>query len=299
MGKKKKGAKAEGTKADGTKPEGATKEDADTEAKKGDAASGKEEVDDKEASMEAYKAAAVLFYTRAAGGRVEKVLLAWEERKVHARSMGLEGSGSVIQKVIVFPQGRKEKKDKNDPVETAKREYIEETTDFANLARYLDFADFGGEGDEDPSAETRDKDETWTGSRNLAVYFAPARMVCLFCEVKREEAEAKQQAKAAEAKETADEPAKKKQKVEERKPSPSYRVGKKDHLQPFWVEADDLRRALLSGDRAPALTANGEEAKLFPTNCSALKLPEVRVLLDLPEYKPKLPDKPADKAAES
>merc|ERR1719436_2254815 len=79
--------------------------------------------------------------------------------------------------MVVFPMGRREKKDKLDSVETAKREYIEETGDFGSLSEFLDFADFSGGGQ--PAAEGL----PWTGRQNMAVFYKPASMICLFCEV--------------------------------------------------------------------------------------------------------------------
>jgi len=130
-----------------------------------------------------YMAAAVVFFTRCSQGSVSKVLVAVEDRKVQASYIGLTQKGKVSQRMLVFPMGRKEKKDKNDPVETAKREYVEETGDFGGLSRYLDFADFGGE-DSDEDADKGDEDlKIWKGTGNMALNFPPASMVALFCEV--------------------------------------------------------------------------------------------------------------------
>lgn len=132
----------------------------------------------KQNAEEAYRAAAVVFFTRHEDGSVDKVLVALEERKVSAGFLGLEEKGKVNKLLVVFPMGRKEKKDKNDAVETAKREYIEETLDFGALARFLDFADFEGGGDVTANriAPGAKVPMTWSGADNMALYFPPASM---------------------------------------------------------------------------------------------------------------------------
>merc|ERR1712046_186592 len=92
------------------------------------------EVDGEDSNVDkqekAYRSAAVAFFTRDAKGDVARVLVALEGRKVQASSIGLDQKGRVNQELVVLPMGRREKKDKNDCVETVKREYIEETTNF-------------------------------------------------------------------------------------------------------------------------------------------------------------------------
>ena len=67
--------------------------------------------------------------------------------------------------------GRREKKDKNDIVETAKREYIEETGDYGGLSKYLDFADFDADGESNVDGSPIDNRRGnmalfWTGRGN-------------------------------------------------------------------------------------------------------------------------------------
>jgi len=230
---------------------------------------------------------------------------------VQASLLGLDQKGKVSQRMVVFPQGRKEKKDQNDSVETAKREYVEETSDFGGLARYLDFADFcDGEA---PAADDRAEKGPgpgasasaasgsaactsgvgrgtpappvlarscvgWTG-RNLALYFAPASMVVLFCEVPAEAAARGEEAPAAvkrRRRQSSEEDAQKP------KPSASYHVGKTNHVRPEWIDAAQLRDVAASTERAPELRLDGEECRFFPTNASVLRLPEARAWLGLP-----------------
>ncbi|CAE8589017.1 unnamed protein product [Polarella glacialis] len=246
------------------------------------------EEDVNEMPEDAYRAAAVVFFTRDASGSVATVLVAVEERKISAAQFGLDQKGKVTLPVVVFPQGRKEKKDKNDAVETAKREYIEETLDYGGLSKFLDFADFGGaeSGEEAEEATTKRASggdgvisSIWTGSGNLALYFPPAGMTVLFCEVP-----------AAEAYLGGEQPAEKRRKQQETAaelaarpvPSATYHVGKVGHLEPFWIDAAHLRQVADSPDRAPKLLLQGKECRFFPTNASSLRLPEARAWLGLP-----------------
>eukprot|EP00435_Cladocopium_sp_Y103_P058250 s775_g20.t1 len=232
----------------------------------------------KQNAEEAYRAAAVVFFTRHKDGSIDKVLVALEERKVSAGFLGLEEKGKVNKLLVVFPMGRKEKKDKNDAVETAKREYIEETLDFGALARFLDFADFEGGGDVTANriAPGAKVPMTWSGADNMALYFPPAGMTVLFCEVP-----------PGEVHEPGQEPAVKKQRREEAaaelealpKPSPSYHVGKVGHLQPIWIDAEHLKEVARSKEKAPKLNLDGRECRFFPTNASLLRMPEVRTWL--------------------
>lgn len=232
----------------------------------------------KQNAEEAYRAAAVVFFTRHEDGSVDKVLVALEERKVSAGFLGLEEKGKVNKLLVVFPMGRKEKKDKNDAVETAKREYIEETLDFGALARFLDFADFEGGGDVTANriAPGAKVPMTWSGADNMALYFPPAAMTVLFCEVP-----------PGEVHEPGQEPAVKKQRREEAaaelealpKPSPSYHVGKVGHLQPTWIDAEHLKAVARSIEKSPKLNLDGRECRFFPTNASLLRMPEVRTWL--------------------
>eukprot|EP00811_Abedinium_folium_P037030 NODE_9683_length_1406_cov_4.855356.p1 GENE.NODE_9683_length_1406_cov_4.855356~~NODE_9683_length_1406_cov_4.855356.p1 ORF type:complete len:360 (+),score=107.69 NODE_9683_length_1406_cov_4.855356:313-1392(+) len=210
-----------------------------------------------------YRAAAVVFFTRKTSGDVAHVLVAVEERQVQARFLGLQQSGKVTRPMIVFPMGRREKKDKTDAVETAKREYIEETSDFGGLSEYLAVADFSdGVGEGGPS------------HRNLAVLFAPASMIVLFCEV------------PVKAANLSGEPPAKKPKLAETppkpKPSPTYHPGKTDHLQPAWVDAEELRSALATRDGLPEICVNATSHKIFPMVMSILRVPDVREWLGVP-----------------
>lgn len=79
-----------------------------------------------------YKAAGVIFYTLDALGEVSRVLLGIEERKVKE-----PGSVSKMSPVLLFPQGKREEVDKASFIDTARREFIEETGDPTALAPYL------------------------------------------------------------------------------------------------------------------------------------------------------------------
>lgn len=233
---------------------------------------------------DAYRAAAVVFFTRGKLGKLEKVLVAVEERKVSASFLGLEQKGKVMERLVVFPMGRKEKKDKNDAVETAKREYIEETLDYGKLARYLDFADFDGleEGDS-RCAIPKPGDPipaTWTGAKNMALRFAPACMTVLFCEVPAREAEGSSlEANQKHQRET------EAQLKAQAKPSPTYHVGKVGHVECHWLSAEELRKVIGSSEKAPALQLGGQTCRFFPTTTSVLRLPETRNWLGLLEQK--------------
>jgi hypothetical protein len=240
-----------------------------------------------------YRAAAVAFFTRSKTGAVDKVLVALEERKVQASLVGLDQKGKVNVDMIIFPMGRRERKDKNDCVETAKREYIEETTNYRELAKYLDFADFTGD---DADREGRGPDE-WTGKQNLALFFAPAAMVVLFCEVPASARNcsavtitAPESASKAD-KETEATGKKKRKNGDEamHKPSPNYHVGKRDHLQPFWIDASELKKIADSTEKAPVLRAKDKDCHFFPTSASALRLPEARAFFGLPLASKKAP----------
>lgn len=240
-----------------------------------------------EPSDRAYRAAAVAFFTRSKSGQVDKVLVALEERKVQASLLGLDQKGKVSVDMIVFPMGRREKKDKNDCVETAKREYIEETTNFSGLAKYLDFADFTGDAAE---LEGRGADE-WTGKNNLALFFAPAAMVVVFCEVPLSARTAPSLTPATpdlvhhvdnDSEGTGKKKRKKGGDEGIHKPSPNYHIGRKDHLQPFWLDASELRKIAESTDKAPMLHVQDKDCRFFPTNASALRLPEARAFFGLP-----------------
>merc|ERR1719282_1481372 len=97
---------------------------------------------DLESGAQGYKAAGVIFYTQEKG-EVKHVLLALEERRVSAKQLGIEvesgpdAKDKIDTDVVVFPQGRRERKDEGDPVETAMREYHEETGNFGALTEHL------------------------------------------------------------------------------------------------------------------------------------------------------------------
>jgi len=82
-----------------------------------------------------YRAAGVLFYICDASGEVSHILLGVERRKVPLRDMNA-GSGTAQRQVLLFPQGKVERVDKNC-FDTAMREWIEETEDPAGLASLL------------------------------------------------------------------------------------------------------------------------------------------------------------------
>merc|ERR1712060_826746 len=176
----------------------------------------------------------------------------------------------------------------------------EETGDFGGLSKYLEFADFvDGEGDDpiDSGAIQSSKRDgvPWTGKHNIAMFFAPASMIVLFCEVpadavsntermatggvpvNQDDSEATPSASGE--KDAADGPKIKKRKVKEEpplKPSPNYRVGKTDHLESVWIDATVLRSAVESHEKAPKLSVGNQECCLFPMNTGILRLPDAR-----------------------
>lgn len=110
-----------------------------------------------------YRAAGVIFYTRDSTGDISHVLLGVEERKVPLRELG-QGSGSAKRRVLLFPQGKREPSDRGF-IDTARREYVEETDDPARLAWHLEDA---------ISGKTPPLPSTW---------WADAKMAVVFCEV--------------------------------------------------------------------------------------------------------------------
>jgi len=239
---------------------------------------------------EAYKAAGVVFFTSEAGS-VKDVLLALEGRKMSVKMLGAgggvdkqekgpEASNKITTDVLVFPQGRREKKDEGDPVETAMREYHEETGNFGALTEHL--LRFY-EDPEDGSDEQRP-----APAASFAMYFRTARMVVVFCEVpmnafqrslqplnkanftpmvmpqteeatadKRVEGEAGmtsprgQPAGAKTAGAGASEdggPPNKRRKFSGK----TYKVGREMHLTPVWVSAEALRSSVRDSDANPA-----------------------------------------------
>jgi len=134
-----------------------------------------------------YKAAGVLFFTRekssissqvsrllpgadGAASQVSRVLLGVEERKVSLRELG-SGSGTAKRRVLLFPQGKVEKCDRASFVETARREFIEETGDPGGvLAEHLKEWDSRSDKQLPPS------------------WFAFAKMAVVFCEVPEQHA---------------------------------------------------------------------------------------------------------------
>lgn len=254
-----------------------------------------------EDSCAAYKAAGVIFFTQE-NGRVRDVLLALEERKVSAKLLGVEpkagteSTGKVSADVVVFPQGRREKKDEGDPVETAMREYHEETGNFGALTEHL----LRFYGDEALAAQAGP-------GRSFLMYFGLARMVVVFCEVPLDAYErslrpltrADLRPKAEDA-----EPTRKRQRAS------TYKVGRENHLTPVWVSAEALGRAVTAKD-APGprsvsievtvcprpgidgtgrLGVSGHEASegvrssvpFFALNLSVLRQREARAWLGLP-----------------
>jgi len=222
-------------------------------------------------SCASYKAAGVIFFTQEAG-QVLNVLLALEERKVSAKLLGIEleaggsGASKVSTDVVVFPQGRREKKDEGDPVETAMREYHEEMGNFGALTEHLlRFYEDDAESCSDSKAAPRAKPEPVAVARagSFVMYFGLARMVVVFCEVPmsayrrslqilsksdffpdvsaRRPADPKHDATA----DTSEQDQAKKR----RKTDASYRVGKENHLTPVWVSAEALRAVVMDIDK--------------------------------------------------
>lgn len=156
-----------------------------------------------------YRAAGVLFYTRSSAGDVSHVLLGVEERKVPLRDLG-QGSGSAKRKVLLFPQGKREPYDRGF-VDTARREYVEETADPFGVAERLEAA---------VSSTTPLLPSTW---------YADAKMAVVFCEVPASCVLAAGDAETV-----------------KRAQTPTEELP----LRPVWVEAGDVRRALAATSTA-------------------------------------------------
>jgi len=246
------------------------------------------EEEEKGQREDVFSTAAVVFFTRDKTNAVAKVLVSREERKVRASDVGLDQKGKVVQSMALFPMGRREKKDKNDPVETAKREYLEETGDYGGLSQYLDFADFDGGGSGDEGPIVKEDDAMWSGKTNFCLFFKPAKAMTLFCEVPAKAAKRSHRAAiagkplvdTADAAAAEGPSAAKKRKTQEVKPSPSYHVGKMDHLDSHWIEASALRAVANSKDRSPPLEAGGP-CRMFSLAASVLRQAEAREWLGL------------------
>jgi len=110
-----------------------------------------------------YRAAGVIFFVRGLDGDVAHVLLGLEERKVSLKEHHA-GKGTGWRRLLLFPQGKREPTDRNF-VDTAMREFVEETADAAGLSQLLEPA-ASGEKEPPPSA-----------------WFQQAKMAVTFCEV--------------------------------------------------------------------------------------------------------------------
>merc|ERR1712137_1407097 len=159
--------------------------------------------------------------------------------------------------------GRREKKDRGDPVETAKREYIEETLDFGSLSQHLDTTIF-----QEPNEDCGQGDGSCP--KSFAMYFKPASMVVIFCEV------------PLVAVEHGEVPPAKKQKTSD-KPEPlTYNPGRTGHLKCLWVDAEMLRTVFKSRERLPQLHINGKDYNFFPMTASIFRMVDAREWLDPP-----------------
>jgi len=234
--------------------------------------------------------------------------------------------GKIDTDVVVFPQGRRERKDEGDPVETAMREYHEETGNFGALTEHLlRFYEDDAEDDQSIAAQ----------GKSFIFYFNNARMVIVFCEVpaaayertlrslKKEDFDVPQPAAPAEpaepsASSSAGTQSDRKKKKPRRDPTASFKVGKENHLTPVWVSGDALKEAIVSldtrtdghrgvnidvtvcprqsvdgtGNIGAAGTAGGPEGAtrrsvpFFPLNLSVFRQREARIWLGLPVSAP-------------
>lgn len=295
---------------------------------------------DPESGAAGYKAAGVIFYTQE-DGQVRNVLLAMEERKVSAKQLGIEvesgmeGKDKINTDVVVFPQGRRERKDEGDPVETAMREYHEETGNFGALTQHL-LRFYEDDADDEQGITSQGK--------SFIFYFNNARMVVVFCEVpiasykrtlrtlKKDDFDVpklpvvEEPATGSTAGVVSDKPAKKKAKKD---PTASFTVGKENHLTPVWVSADALKAAVTSLDTrtdgtrgvnidvtvcarqsvdgtgnigVSGVGAGGQGAversvPFFPLNLSVFRQREARIWLGLPVSLPVAEDSVASKGA--
>ncbi|CAK9097324.1 unnamed protein product [Durusdinium trenchii] len=194
---------------------------------------------------EDFRAAGVIFYTMNAQ-ELGKLLLAVEERRVPLRELGL-GSGSAQKRVLLFPQGKREPEDE-DYVATARREFVEETADFGDLARHL------------------------KGPLE-AIWYIAAKMAVVFCEVPASVVEESEEA-AAPAK-----PAPRPRRQQARQQEKDAQKKKALPLQPVWVDASDLRIAL--GSSAGEVETQIGRYHLFPVSRKFFQIGEVSRWLGL------------------
>ncbi|CAK9097330.1 unnamed protein product [Durusdinium trenchii] len=199
---------------------------------------------------EDFRAAGVIFYTMNAQ-ELGKLLLAVEERRVPLRELGL-GSGSAQKRVLLFPQGKREPEDE-DYVATARREFVEETADFGDLARHL------------------------KGPLE-AIWYIAAKMAVVFCEVPASVVEESEEARSSQAAAPA-KPAPRPRRQQARQQEKDAQKKKALPLQPVWVDASDLRIAL--GSSAGEVETQIGRYHLFPVSRKFFQIGEVSRWLGL------------------
>eukprot|EP00929_Paragymnodinium_shiwhaense_P003548 TRINITY_DN104111_c0_g1_i1.p1 TRINITY_DN104111_c0_g1~~TRINITY_DN104111_c0_g1_i1.p1 ORF type:complete len:376 (+),score=63.92 TRINITY_DN104111_c0_g1_i1:63-1190(+) len=195
---------------------------------------------------EDYKAAGVIFFTRDPDNKeVSSLLLGIEERKVPLRDLG-EGSGSAKRSVLLFPQGKRETYDKGY-LDTARREFVEETDDPTGLASYLEKLLKAGK-------------EWWRESSPVLprpTWFQAAKLAVVYCEV-----EAPEMDKLTEA-------------MEKRSKHCKF------PLRPVWVNATQLRKALNSPNPGFEVVTKVGPFPVFPLHRRFFRMPEVRRWLEM------------------
>lgn len=148
-------------------------------------------------------------------------------------------------------------------METAKREYIEETLDFGGLSQHLDTTIF-----QEPGEDSGQGDGSCP--KSFAMYFKPASMVVIFCEV------------PLVAVEGGEVPAVKRQKTSDKPEQVTYNPGRTGHLKCIWVDAAMLRSVFKSGEKLPKLHIDGKDYNFFPMTASIFRMIDAREWLDPP-----------------
>lgn len=177
-----------------------------------------------------YRAAGVIFFRRGVGGAVSKVLLGVEERRVRLKELcGGSPRGSAQRQVLLFPQGKREDIDA-DFVDTARREFVEETADPWGLSGLLLTAGVLG-----PQR-----------AQLPIVWFEGAKMAVIFCDVTDLLGVDDAQSVLA----------------------PAAFAGASSEQQlpmrPVWVETKELLRALSSSHQDEELDSGAGKFPLFP-----------------------------------
>lgn len=179
-----------------------------------------------------YKAAGVIFYTLDAMGMVSSVLLGVEERKVQLKDLGDSAGGSAKLRVLLFPQGKRENED-TGYVDTARREFEEETADPTGLMSWLT-------GDEECRCAV-----AWNPSAKMAVIFREVPFAsCIPFPRDADHGGGSEGSVGV--------------------PPSGYRETPELPMKPLWVDALELRRTLLAESPSAEVRTELGSFPLFP-----------------------------------